>query len=181
MKYGLCPYCGAQVPAAPSQRFCCRGCGAALYADSEGAIRKATVLQQSDGAAQQTVQPAPQQTVQQPTPQEVSEQQRAARSNRGGWYAGMAGMLLFQTLLFCLGQILDSKGSIFGIFVKIAWLLTIPLFAVLAPALRPDGMYPGKKAGIPLAFAHILIQFALGVGTLLSGCGLYLLYRALFL
>lgn len=187
-----CPYCGMQSVTEQPQQVQCLNCGAVLYPGS-GQLPGEQFVPDTAGqtAGMQTMQqPYPQQ-MQQPYPQmpqripaaaqETPEQQRRAQKLRRGWRLSNAAMLMIQTFLVGMGLFLDANDHALCPFLFLMWMATVPLFAILSPALRPDDAYKTKKPLIPNKFIHFLAQLVLGLLTFVSGAVMFAIAEALFM
>ena len=79
------------------------------------------------------------------------------------------------------GLFLDANDHALCPFLFLMWMATVPLFAILSPALRPDDAYKTKKPLIPNKFIHFLAQLVLGLLTFVSGAVMFAIAAARFM
>ena len=203
-----CPYCGAKDITGQPQEVRCV-CGAVLYPGSgllpeERFIPDAPGAEDSAGAVQTAqqlytepppVQPVPVQIQHGPVMQQAQfttepvmqqplyspEQLRAAEKRRKSWHFLNTVMLLLQTGLFAASFFLNEKRNDFGVALLFAWMLSIPVFSLLSPLLRPDSAYLDRRPLIQSKIVHYILQFAVGMLTMLSGLAVFALLLALFI
>lgn len=78
-----------------------------------------------------------------PVRQYPPEQLAEASKKRGFWYAMNIGMLLVQTLILTFGIGLADYfyRERLGVLVILAWLVSVPVWAVFSALIRPDEAY----------------------------------------
>ena len=154
-----CQNCGGQAQIEADRRTMCPYCGNALDApagDSGFAfapdMQAAEQVQLAQPPVQQ-VSPAPQMnpaafqyppaSARQPVQQFSPEQLAEGSKKRGFWYAMNIGMLLLQSLVLTFGIGLADYfyRERLGTLVILAWLLSIPVWAVFSALIRPDEAY----------------------------------------
>lgn len=177
-----CPYCGARSITEQPQQVQCLGCGAMLNVGSGQLPNEC--FHPDEPAAQQppgdnSMQQSPgNNSTQQPacTPQ----QRELAAKKRSAWHFLNVMLLLIQAGLVAGGALLSERGYDLGTALIISWFASVPLFAILSPAMRPKDGYPDRKPLIQSKIAHFFIQLLLGALTLFPGALIFMILDEMF-
>ena len=168
----VCPYCGSalHVPAPDS--------GFAYAQDVQSApppVQQAEQVQQTEQVQQDN--PAaymyPPFSAPKPVRQYPPEQLAEASKKRGFWYAKNIAALLLQTLMLSFGIVLSDYfyRERLGTLVILAWLVSVPLWAVISALIRPDEAYLNRTPLLISKKAQAVMHALLSVpaAALLSG------------
>lgn len=168
----VCPYCGSElhVPAPDS--------GFAYAQDVQSApppVQQAEQVQQTEQVQQDN--PAaymyPPFSEPKPVRQYPPEQLAEASKKRGFWYAKNIAVLLLQTLMLSCGIVLSDYfyRERLGTLVILAWLVSVPLWAVISALIRPDEAYLNRTPLLISKKAQAVMHALLSVpaAAMLSG------------
>ena len=178
-----CERCGRSAQIEAGLRAVCPHCGSALHvpAPDSGFAYAQDVqfapppVQQAERAKQDN--PAaymyPPFSEPKPVRQYPPEQLAEASKKRGFWYAKNIAALLLQTLMLSCGIVTADYfyRERLGTLVILAWLVSVPLWAVISALIRPDEAYLNRTPLLISKKAQAVMHALLSVpaAAMLSG------------
>lgn len=183
-----CKRCGRSAQIEAGLRAVCPYCGSALHVPApDSGFAFAQDVQSAPPPVQQAEQVQPERAKQdnpaaymyppfsepKPVRQYPPEQLAEASKKRGFWYAKNIAALLLQTLMLSCGIVTADYfyRERLGTLIILAWLVSVPLWAVISALIRPDEAYLNRTPLLISKKAQAVMHALLSVpaAAMLSG------------